>query len=592
MNEQQEIDIYRVGRITRRSLPPTCLAFGKNRYDKYPDGYFCQNCDWYENEKFLHPKRVNRQSRKYSCHANQWDFIVPRPRASVINRTFLTKEQFDVHQKLKAVNDKMYDDEVSIETIDEHDAEIVPDVTLQMRQQQEESVTEDDIEDDEWKETPLDNVIQQATVMQQQSLSLQSLKNEIKELRKSLSSMQLQLRSTREGKSYWKHKYETISKIYKIDKASSTDEFVEKTLIQLIACEDVQIEGKRLRSREKVRKALAVALWNDKRDFFVSLQHYTMLHARKWLRENVFTAFAILKAMDLSGGSLNLEGIEILRSVETSGKRYFRNGLIPSSASIRRVATTIENYAKSRIPYQYGNLPNNGGEYIHFSPKELFAAVIKAFKLDVVARERGIIFHQSIDGALLTKFLSHLTYGIKVADRAATCPFTGKPIWGIEDSIMQSRNTCFPVFILMKRENKETVLRVKPIIQEVMAFADPGCKWFSDYQPLELPFNADLSAIWKLLGYGGAVKRDTVPCHCCAVLSDDLVLANNERCEKWCRLGEGLEDDDKCYHQPFLSNERMEYTEEIYKEMASTITRQGLAYDDLKKVASKQERAS
>jgi len=77
-----------------------------------------------------------------------------------------------VHQKLKAVNDKMYDDEVSIETIDEHDAEIVPDVTLQMRQQQEESETEDDIEDDEWKETPLDNVIQQATVMQQQSPSL------------------------------------------------------------------------------------------------------------------------------------------------------------------------------------------------------------------------------------------------------------------------------------------------------------------------------------------------------------------------------------------------------------------------------------
>jgi len=393
--------------------------------------------------------------------------------------------------------------------------------------------------------------------------------------------VQLKLQSTREGKSYWKRKYETSSKTFKINNASSTDEFVEKVLSQLIASEDVLIEGKHLRSREKVRKALAAALWNDKREFFISLRNYTMLHARKWLRENVFTAFAILKAMDLSGGSLNLEGIEILRSVETCGERYFRNGLIPSSASIRRVATVMENYAKSVIPYQYGNLPNNGGEYIHFSPKELFAAVIKAFKLNVVARERGIIFHQSIDGALLTKFLSHLTYGIKVADRAATCPFTGKPIWGIEDSIMQSRNTCFPVFILMKRENKETVLRVKPIIQEVMAFADPGCKWFSDYQPLELPFNADLSAIWKLLGYGGAVKRDTVPCHCCAVLSDDLVLANNERCEKWCRLGEGLEDDDKCYHQPFLSNERMEYTEEIYKEMASTIARQGPAYDDL-----------
>jgi len=192
------------------------------------------------------------------------------------------------------------------------------------------------------------------------------------------------------------------------------------------------------------------------------------------------------------------------------------------------VATTIKNYAKTVIPYQYGNLPNNGGEYIHFLPKKLFAAVTKAFKLDVVAHKRGIILHQSIDGALLTKFLAHLTDGIKVADRAATCPFTGKPIWGIKDSIMQSCNTCFPVFILMKRENKEMVLLVKPIIQEVMAFTEPGCKWYLDYELLELLFNADLSAIWKLLGYHSAVKHDTVPCHCCAILSDDLVLANNE----------------------------------------------------------------
>jgi len=52
-----------------------------------------------------------------------------------------------------------------------------------------------------------------------------------------------------------------------------------------------------------------------------------------------------------------------------------------------------------------------------------------------------------------------------------------------------------------------------------------------------------------------------------------------------------LEDDDKCYLQPFLLNERMEYTEEIYKEMASMIARQGPAYNDLKKksLLSKKE---
>jgi len=99
MYEQQEINIYRVGHMTQQSLPPTCLAFGKNHYEKYPDGYFCQNCDWYEKEKVLCPKHIKWQSWKYSCHANQWDFIVPRPRDSVISHTFLTKEQFDECQK-------------------------------------------------------------------------------------------------------------------------------------------------------------------------------------------------------------------------------------------------------------------------------------------------------------------------------------------------------------------------------------------------------------------------------------------------------------------------------------------------------------
>lgn len=39
-----------------------------------------------------------------------------------------------------------------------------------------------------------------------------------------------------------------------------------------------------------------------------------------WLRKKVFNPQAILKEMDLSGG-INYVGINILRSVETKGKR-------------------------------------------------------------------------------------------------------------------------------------------------------------------------------------------------------------------------------------------------------------------------------
>ncbi len=46
--------------------------------------------------------------------------------------------------------------------------------------------------------------------------------------------------------------------------------------------------------------------------------------AKLWLHKNVCTPWQVLKAMDLAGGSLNYEGIEVLRKVESDGKRYCR----------------------------------------------------------------------------------------------------------------------------------------------------------------------------------------------------------------------------------------------------------------------------
>ncbi len=50
---------------------------------------------------------------------------------------------------------------------------------------------------------------------------------------------------------------------------------------------------------------------------------YLLAKAKLWLRQNVFLPWKILKAMDLTGSSLNHKGLEVLREEENGGKKYY-----------------------------------------------------------------------------------------------------------------------------------------------------------------------------------------------------------------------------------------------------------------------------
>jgi hypothetical protein len=43
-------------------------------------------------------------------------------------------------------------------------------------------------------------------------------------------------------------------------------------------------------------------------------------HAHNYYQENVFTPSNVLRAMDLGGGCLSYEGLEVVRALESSGK--------------------------------------------------------------------------------------------------------------------------------------------------------------------------------------------------------------------------------------------------------------------------------
>jgi len=68
---------------------------------------------------------------------------------------------------------------------------------------------------------------------------------------------------------------------------------------------------------------------------------------------------------------------------------------------------------------------------------------------------------------------------------------------------------------------------MKPIINKLREMLEQ--EWM-DFQPLKLGFNADMSAIWKLLGVGSAAKVHKFPCHCCAIRLADLTRPNVVTC--------------------------------------------------------------
>ena len=87
-----------------------------------------------------------------------------------------------------------------------------------------------------------------------------------------------------------------------------------------------------------------------------------------------------------------------------------------------------------------------------------------------------------------------------------------------------------------------------------------------DIQPIKQPeIEADMSADWKVLQRGGAATVCIHPCHCCGILSADLVKANTSPCTRWCQQNALFEDagqedrvgKKKCYHHDLVDDDRL-----------------------------------
>ena len=72
------------------------------------------------------------------------------------------------------------------------------------------------------------------------------------------------------------------------------------------------------------------------------------------VRTEIYTPAAVLKLIDTKT-SCNLEALEGFRELQTKGKKYFCNSLLPCSADVKREAAAMNAYADAFLPAEYGS---------------------------------------------------------------------------------------------------------------------------------------------------------------------------------------------------------------------------------------------
>jgi hypothetical protein len=179
--------------------------------------------------------------------------------------------------------------------------------------------------------------------------------------------------------------------------------------------------------------------------------------------------------------------------------------LLPSAGSIQQVFAKFE-----CLGNQMMTLPS--GKAIKFDYAKVLREVIRAYRLENLAKTRSIRIAQSVDGSNLTKYINHTMGGIKANDRAALEPSMNSLMFAAAEgqeithvSTVQNINNCFPLQIHIGQEDTAMYLHFNPMFAFLNSASltglDNGC-----IKPLNVTTEADISATWKMTRRGGGAK--------------------------------------------------------------------------------------
>ena len=241
------------------------------------------------------------------------------------------------------------------------------------------------------------------------------------------------------------------------------------------------------------------------------------LTGRHMLKEisSPFTAEGVLRAIDLSGSTLNYKGYELLRSIEWLKKERHSKSILPSVKQLKSVATEVNTVAQDVIPFR--TYIGENTDAIVFDYEKLLWNILCVHGLRDEISKRNVEVAISIDGANLSKRLSHMTAGIKLIDKYAKDPLTGNYLvnYSIDEfggttleGGFQSRENCFPFLILIAKDSS-TIYKNEHIVRFFNFFQQVKSSGIRGSIPLNISSPQDMSSIQKAVGKGGGSGSKT-----------------------------------------------------------------------------------
>ena len=265
---------------------------------------------------------------------------------------------------------------------------------------------------------------------------------------------------------------------------------------------------------------------------------------------DIFKPWRVLQAINsTSGGTVNFSGIDSLRDslsednpTEESDITTDKNGnkrkrhrtfLLPSSYKLKEFSKQLEEYIKlTHINYETDFDKDYNNEYLLFNYASILKFLLKMYKLDIlVENTENVEIAITLDSSKLTNRLFHVISGLKIVDVHARhlklgtlLLLTDVEISGI--SRMQSCDNSYMVEMCLMKDTKECYKCFTNFFEFYVKVGEdglPGCEHGLAINKLKVVSLQDMKSHWSCLMKGGAVKKVTYPCHCCNIISNELV---------------------------------------------------------------------
>jgi hypothetical protein len=255
----------------------------------------------------------------------------------------------------------------------------------------------------------------------------------------------------------------------------------------------------------------------------------------------------VARVMDLGSGQLNISGFELFqKGIEggVNGRLKYGGGWLTAKNYLQQANSKAHAAAQHVTPFQ--EIPATNLDGFSFNYSKILIFLLEMFQLHDIVRDLSqppVQLACTLDGANISKFVSHVTAGIKILDPGAIDLISHLTIALEGSKKVQLWDLCFPFKMLLTGDTSTLYQEhFKDFFDFLSRLNLEGIPELGS-NPIMVSSPQDMSSMWKALEQGGGCEVKTFFCYCCAVTSKDSATPRKTCCDSCLEKGR-----QKCFH--------------------------------------------